>query len=245
MKDVATLKRYYHDNLAATKIRLRKSVSDDNFIRQCVSSIEETEKAANLLSKRLREWYELGNPEFSRQVGHHESFVTLILDKKDVRADDSMGAEWKKGDYEPVIRLAEEIASLYRLRGGQETYLEAKMIAHCPNITAVAGSLIGARLLSHAGTLKRLSQMTASRIQLLGAEKALFRHMKTGSKAPKHGFILQHALVQKAIPKERGRAARALADKIAIAAKVDYFRGEFVGDRLKHELDKRLASIGR
>ncbi len=245
MKDSNFLKKYYAGNLEITKKRLRDSISDDNFIGQCISNIEDIEKAANMLSKRLREWYELKNPEFSRDVGSHESFVRLIIEGKEARSRDSMGVELDRTDYEPIMRLAREIASLYSLRDKQEAYLEKKMRSHCPNITEVAGSLLGARLLSHAGSLRKLSIMTASKIQLIGAEKALFRHMRTGAKAPKHGIILHHPLLQNAKAGQRGKAARALADKIAIAAKVDYFKGEFVGSRLKAELEKKITAIER
>jgi len=95
-----------------------------------------------------------------------------------------------------------------------------------------------AKLIALAGNLKKLVEFPSSTIQLLGAEKALFRHMRTGAKAPKHGIIHEHPIVSKA--KEKGKAARAVADKISLAVKVDYFKGKFIGDKLRKELEEKF-----
>jgi nucleolar protein 56 len=110
----------------------------------------------------------------------------------------------------------------------------------CPNIKAVCDVMVAASLIEHAGSLKRLSILPSSTIQILGAEKALFRHMKTGAKPPKHGIIVNHSLIAKSPDKMHGKIARAVADKISIAAKVDYFQGKFIGDKLRKELDEKF-----
>ncbi len=232
--------RYYYRNIRDTRQKLKESVSDDNLIIQCICSIDDIDRASNLLVKRLREWYGLESPEFSRDVTDNEKFAELIAAGKDKKVKGSMGADLTKKDNNAINELASGIHSLYSLRSMQEKYLQEMMKKTCPNLEAVAGTMVGARLLAHAGSLKRLSMLTAPTIQLLGAEKALFRHMRTGSKAPKHGIILLHPILQSAPAKSRGKAARALSDKISIAAKVDYFKGKFIGDKLKKELDKRL-----
>jgi nucleolar protein 56 len=235
-------------NLQRTKVGVRGSVNDDLLIIQAINNIDEINKAVNLLSKRLREWYELYNPEFSKSLDSHEAFVNLILEKdKDtllsevgLKNEQSMGADLKDSDLAAVKNLAEEIKLLFGLKEKQEKYLESVMLVYCPNLTAIAGHLIAAKLLEHAGSLEKLAGYPSSTVQLLGAEKALFRHMKTGSKCPKYGVIFSHYLVAKARMDIRGKVARALADKLSIAAKVDHFRGEFVGDRLRSELEERF-----
>ncbi|MBI5391799.1 ATP-binding protein, partial [Candidatus Woesearchaeota archaeon] len=97
--------------------------------------------------------------------------------------------------------------------------------ALCPNLSTTATSLIGARLISHAGSLKRLAELPSSTVQVLGAEKSLFRHLKTGSKPPRFGVLFQHPLVAEAAENLKGKTARKLASKISIAVKQDYFRG--------------------
>lgn len=108
----------------------------------------------------------------------------------------------------------------------------------CRNLCSLAGKELGLKLISHAGSLKKLASMPSSKIQLLGAEKALFKHLKHGTPSPKHGMIFHHPLVSKA--KNKGKAARLLADKIAIAARIDYFRGKFIGDMLRKQVKEKI-----
>lgn len=229
-----------------TRKKIKESVHDDLLIIQTVSSTEEITKAANLLSRRLREWYELYFPEYSKKVKDNAKFSELILviDKKNMIKEldikDTMGADLSKEDVAAVLSLSSGIQELFKLKKKQEEYLEKVMKRCAPNVTAITGSLIGAKMIAIAGGLKSLSQFPASTVQLLGAEKALFRHMKTGSKSPKYGLLHEHPLV--AISKEKGKAARQLADKISIASKVDYFKGKYVGDRLRKEIEEKIGS---
>lgn len=235
-------------NLLRTKVGVRGSVNDDLLIIQTINSIDETNKVINLLSKRLREWYELYNPEFSKSLDSHEVFVNLILVKgKDellaevgLKNEESMGADLKDVDLAAITSLAEEVKLLFKLKERQEKYLESVMVLYCPNLTAIAGHLIAAKLLEHAGSLEKLAGYPSSTVQLLGAEKALFRHIKTGAKCPKYGVIFSHYLVAKARLDIRGKIARSLADKLSIAAKVDLFKGEFVGDMLRNQLEEKF-----
>ena len=118
-----------------------------------------------------------------------------------------------------------------------------KIIA--PNLTAVAGSNVASKLISLAGNLERLSKFPAPKIQLMGAEVALFRHLQTGAKPPKHGVILEHPLVSSAKKHLKGKIARKLADKISIAAKIDFFKGEFMGEYLLETLKKDIEKLDR
>jgi nucleolar protein 56 len=110
----------------------------------------------------------------------------------------------------------------------------------CPNMLVITGSLIGAKLMDQAGGLKNLMEFPASTIQLLGAEKALFRHMKTGAKSPKFGFLHEHPLISQNPKQIQGKIARTLADKICLAVKVDYFKGEFIGDKLLKKIEDKF-----
>jgi nucleolar protein 56 len=234
--------------LLATRKALSASVTDDNLIIQTVSAIEECDKAGNLLSKRLREWYELYSPEFSKAVGDNEAFARLVLEKsKETQLAEcgvslTMGAPLPETDVEAILTLAASVHALFLERKSLETYLETLMARHCPNMLILAGATIGAKLLREAGSMRRIATIQASTIQLYGAEKALFRHLRSGAKPPKHGFIINHPLVAKAAKQDKGRVARALADKISIACKVDYFKGEPIGASLKAALEKRFAA---
>jgi nucleolar protein 56 len=242
------LGKYYFANLNETKKKVKVSVSADNLIIQTIKNIDDLQKSGNLLCKRLRDWYSLYNPEFSKALEDNKKFTELIIknSKKDllrqigVKESESMGADLPEYDVEEILLVAKQVNSIYTLIDLHERYIEKLMKANCPNMTEVAGHMIGAKLIEHAGSIKKLAGMTSSTVQLLGAEKALFRHMKTGAKTPKHGLIIQHPLVANAKAADRGKAARWLADKITIAVRVDYFKGRFIGDKLKIELEKKL-----
>lgn len=241
------LDKFYSGNLKLTKKLVKESVKPDLLIIQAVNNIGDIDKSINTLSKRLREWYELYNPEFSHSIEKHEKFVELILKKskkellKEVKVTESMGADLPKEDLMPIMELASKIQELFMLREKQEKYLEKSMKKLCPNMLAITGVMIGAKLLAQAGSLKKLALFPASTVQLLGAEKALFRHLKTKSRSPKYGYIHEHPLIAKNKKSIHGKIARALADKIAIAVKVDYFKGKFIGDKLKSMLDKKFG----
>ena len=112
-----------------------------------------------------------------------------------------------------------------------------------PNTKTIAGSLLGARLIAIVGGLMNLAKLPASTMQILGAENALFRSLKTNARPPKHGVIFQHPLIHDGKRWQRGKIARALAGKLSIAARVDAFNGKYAGDELKADLDKRIEEI--
>ena len=120
-----------------------------------------------------------------------------------------------------MAAIFESLTSLFKLKSTQEKYIE-ELMKNCPNIAEVATPLLGAKLITEAHSLKRLSSLPGSTVQILGAEKALFRHIKTGAKAPKFGVIFAHENISQATNK--GQAARKLASAISIAARKDYFR---------------------
>jgi len=230
--------------IVLTKENISRSVSYDNLIIQGINNIDEMHKITNVLTKRLREWFGYYLPEVVHSIDDNEAFVEIILknDKdqlhKKYNIIKSMGGEFSKDDFNIMMNVAERIKSLYVLREDIVEYLETIMKKHSPNLLAVAGATIGAKLIDQAGSLERLSAMPSSTVQLLGAEKALFRHLKTGSKPPKYGYIINHQFISKS--KSKGKAARMLADKISLAVKIDHFKGEFIGDKIKKELEKKV-----
>ena len=239
------------NNLLQTKRAIKNSVTQDNTLVQAAQSISEITKSINLLVKRLREWYGFALPEFVDKTESPEALVnalatmerSALLKKINLKEEESMGAVLKDTDLQPIKELARQLNGLLELKKKQEAYLEKTMASHCPNVHVVAGTAIGAKLLAKAGSLKRLSILPASTVQILGAEKALFRHLRTGARPPKYGLIFEHDLVGKLDKKNRGKMARCLADKISIAAKVDYFKGKFVGEQLKKLVEKRCSEL--
>ena len=205
--------------LIETKSNIAKSVGKDHLLSQAVAAITELDKVINSLTTRLREWYGLYNPESSHRHTDYEYFVTAVI--ADVKEKTEMGGILSDNDVAQLTRYAQKIQSLIAEKQDLINYIESTMSTFCPHLLTAAGTLIGAKLIAQKGTLRELAFMPSSTIQLLGAEKALFRHLKTKSRSPKYGYIMHHPSVMQA--QNKGKAARQLANKIAKAAKQDYF----------------------
>ncbi|MEM0216541.1 MAG: C/D box methylation guide ribonucleoprotein complex aNOP56 subunit [Candidatus Bathyarchaeia archaeon] len=268
VKDYEDLRRWVHAfTIELTKHKVKRAVEKrDLLVAQAIQALDDLDKTTNLFMSRLREWYGIHFPELDRLLEKHETYARLVLNigvrsqytleglikeglpspkAKQVyeAAQDSMGADLSDGDLMQIQALARNILALYELRDQLEKYIDEAMEGVAPNIKAVTGSLLGARLIALAGSLENLAKMPASTIQVLGAEKALFRSLKTGSRPPKHGIIFQHPYLHDAKKWQRGKIARAMAGKIAIAARADLFGGRFIGDELRAELEKRVEEI--
>merc|ERR1711871_1070611 len=125
-------------------------------------------------------------------------------------------------------------------------YLEDKMSTVAPNLSALIGEIIGARLISHAGSLTNLAKYPATTVQILGAEKALFRALKTKGNTPKYGLIFHSSFIGRAQQKNKGRISRYLANKCSIASRIDCFSDEattIFGEKLKDQVEERLAFL--
>lgn len=226
-------------NLDLTRKAIRDSVNHDDFIIQTISMIESIDKASNALAKRFREWFAQYDPEREHAIADHETLLQRFLQKPE-REGSVMGGGFPLGDVETLQSLAASISGLYSQRDDLARRLEELMRRHMPNTQCVAGTTIGAKLLAIAGSLERLSRMPSGTVQLLGAETALFRHLRKGSKPPKHGIIYNHQILQQAPKSARGKAARALADALSIAARIDFFGGEYMGEDLLEKIRRKM-----
>jgi nucleolar protein 56 len=230
-------------------------------ITQTVQLLGELDTSLNGLSSRVREWYGLHYPELSRIVRDHQkylSFITEIGDRAQVTqeklvtlglqhrevvgilkgAESSMGAPFKGSELVEIKRLAQQILSLYDYRAKLTEYISILAAEIAPNVSALAGPTLAAKLIEKAGGLRRLAMMPSSTLQILGAEKALYRAIKTKAKPPKHGLIFQHPYVNAAPRGLRGLRARHLAAKLSIAARADAFSGNAIAEQLKKQLDE-------
>jgi len=233
---------------------------------QAVEALDDLDKTLNLFAGRIREWYGLHFPELTRLITNHEAYARLVhslgkrenfseenLSKHDLpkrkisqvvkAAKTSMGADLYDADIEQIQTLCAQFLNLHKARRKIEKYLGEIMKEEAPNISTLTGPILGARLIALAGGLENLAKMPSSTIQVLGAEKALFRSLTTGARPPKHGVLFQHALVHGSKRSMRGRISRALAGKIAIAARTDAFSGSYVADQLKKDLLKKVEEI--
>ena len=263
-KSILSVYKTVSEELIKAKVQTAGG-KDELIIIQVIETLDIIKKSISLLSSRLREWYGLHFPELTDKLVEDNIILAKMVSRLGNRsnysiqnieanfemaekrakvlqklASESMGADI---DLIIVKSYAEQILSLDAFRCELEEYLDTLMMNVAPNLTVLIGSLIGAKLISKAGSLKKLAFMPASRIQLLGAEKALYRFLKTGEKRPKHGLIFQWNQIRGSRQNLRGKIARSVAGKLGIASKVDYFGGEYIGDDLSKEIENKIKEI--
>ena len=234
----------------------------DRLLVHTVNSIGELDRSINLLFERLAEWYGVYFPELKLAEPEKYCKNVLMFDRKNLemrtlaevvgeekaeeiiaKAKRSVGGDFGGEDMKGVRALANEIASMHALRNSLDEYQTALVKEMAPNLCYLVEPALAAKLIAQAGGLKRLTTFPASTVQLLGAEKALFRHLKRGTLPPKYGLIFQFPLIGNAQPAHRGKLARALATKLCIATKADAYSHNFIAKKLKEDFDKRAAEI--
>jgi len=257
--------REFAMGLSSSKVT-EVSESPDLHIIQAINSLDEIDKIANGLSSRLREWYGLHFPELDNIIDSINGYSQIVLAGKresltkkvyeeagfpDSKADmiallasKSRGGDISDINLAIVQSIAKQILDFHDLRKKLEAHVELEMQTVAPNLSAILGAAVGARILGKAGSLKKLASMPASTIQIIGAEKALFRSLKTGAQPPKHGLLFQHAMVHAAPRWQRGKIARAIAAKAVIAARVDVY-GEGINKTLLEKLNIRVNEISK
>lgn len=254
----------------------------DTMIVQAIALLDDLDKELNTYAMRVKEWYGWHFPELSRILNDNLAYAKVVgklgmrsnaanADLAEVlpeeietavkaAAEVSMGTEITTEDLDNIQALAEQVVSFTEYRQQLSGYLSARMTAIAPNLTALVGELVGARLIAHAGSLMNLAKSPASTIQILGAEKALFRALKTKHDTPKYGLIYHASLVGQATGKNKGKIARILATKAALGLRVDALadwsaEGEGKGDMVPEDersalgvearikIERRLAAL--
>jgi nucleolar protein 56 len=266
-----TLQEYYtlvHDvTTEFSKARIREaSGRKDLLIVQAVLTLDDLDRTSNLFASRVREWYGYHFPELTEyleknetytnlvaKLGHRSKFTgkTVAKEKGLLRnmeglpsaSKNSIGADFERRDLTPIRSLAETLRRLHDARNIMERYIDETMEDFAPNVRELAGASLGARLIAEVGSLENLAKKSSSTIQIIGAEKALFRSLRTGTRPPKHGLIFQHKQIHQAPRWQRGKIARALAGKLAIAARIDFFREKHEISDLNNEFMDRVAEI--
>lgn len=215
----------------------------DSMVIQAIKMLDDIDKELNVYAMRTKEWYGWHFPEMAktlndnlayarvvRHVGMRDNFKDADLSEilpEDVEAalkasaELSMGVEITEDDLKNAVELADQVIKFTEYRAQLTSYLESRMRAIAPNLTALVGYLVGARLISHAGSVLSLAKAPGSTIQILGAEKALFRALKTKKDTPKYGIMYHSSLVGQATGKNKGKIARMLSAKVALGLRVD------------------------
>merc|ERR1711972_301569 len=237
-----------------------------------IALLDNLDKNINTFSMRVREWYAWHFPELAKIVTDNIAYakvarVIRVRDNYNGEASEelteacgseevaeeivkalkmSMGQDIVDMDMQNIDHFAMEVIKLAAMRTSLHDYLKAKMDIVAPNLCALIGEIIGARLISHAGSLTNLAKYPASTVQILGAEKALFRALKTKGNTPKYGLIFHSTFIGRAQAKNKGRISRYLANKCSIASRIDCFSDEATtvfGEQLRDQVEERLTFL--
>jgi nucleolar protein 56 len=264
-QDAMQALREFAINLSSSRVK-EASEKLDLHIIQSINALDELDKIINTVGARMREWYGLHFPELDNLVsslvvyaqivskaGLRENIVVEILQsiglpEKKIEvildaAKRSKGGDMTLENLANIKRLADEVIAQSDLRRMLADHIEIAMESVAPNVKELLTAAVGARIISKAGSLARLATLPASTIQILGAEKALFRALKTGARPPKHGLLFQHPLIHSAPKWQRGKIARAVASKVAIAARIDYYRHNGKDNTVYGKLKIRIDEI--
>jgi nucleolar protein 56 len=241
----------------------------DKHIIQAIALLDQMDKDLNTFSMRVREWYSWHFPELVKIVNDNVIYARLCLaiqNKETLNEDSleeleeltgdgvkaqqildasqvSMGQEIGELDMINITKFASRVVDLHKYRADLHRYLSTKMLKVAPNLSTLIGEMVGARLISHAGSLTSLAKYPASTVQILGAEKALFRALKTKGNTPKYGLIFHSSFIGRASQKNKGRISRYLANKASIASRIDSFSdspSSLYGLKLREQVEERL-----
>jgi len=236
--------------IRAAKSRISGTDTDDVRIVHAVEALDDIDKNVNELSERLLEWYGMYFPELELTGEPLARFVMAFGSRANVpedhqlfdKASKSMGSEISFADEELLRAFASNLCGLYDTRRQIESYIVTGMGSLAPNLTDIAGGLLGARLISIAGSLEKLAAFPSSTVQVIGANRALFKHLRSNTPSPKHGIIFNNVIIKNAPWWQRGKLARAFAAKISLAARTDFYSGE-KDPSIKEQLEKKLTAI--
>ncbi|CAF4838813.1 unnamed protein product [Pieris macdunnoughi] len=241
----------------------------DNMIIQSIALLDQLDKDVNTFSMRIREWYSYHFPELVAIVPDNHLYTKCaeyVKDRKSLTEESleplteilgdsekaqaiidaskmSMGMDISPVDLINIQMFAGRVVSLSNYRKQISEYLHTKMNSVAPNLTTLIGDQVGARLISKAGSLTNLAKYPASTLQILGAEKALFRALKTRSNTPKYGLLYHSTFIGRAGLKNKGRISRYLANKCSIASRIDCFsenQTTVFGEKLRQQVEDRL-----
>jgi nucleolar protein 56 len=257
---------------AYSRAKVKFSVQkNDNHVIQAIAILDHLDKAVNTFTMRVREWYSWHFPELIKIVSDNITYAKLaiFIGNKTTLTDDklhdlaaiveddetiakniiaaarvSMGRDISEADMEHVINFAQRTVKLAACRKSMQGYLVTKMGIVAPNLAILIGETVAARLISKAGSLTNLAKFPASTVQILGAEKALFRALKTKGNTPKYGLIYHSSFIGRAGTKNKGRVSRFLANKCSIASRIDCFSSvptTKFGEALREQVEERLA----
>ena len=241
----------------------------DKIVIFLVRILDELEKELNIYSQRLKEWYSWHFPELFSIISDnlllakvisrfetrekldvtnlHDLLSTDLIDKMIEASEISLGVRIHEDDLACILSLCSQIIFFFNFKNQLQQYLKNRMYKVAPNLTAITGEKVGAKLILHAGSILNLAKCHASKIQIFGAEKALFRAIKSKTNTPKYGFIFNINCLNKADKRIKGKIGRILSAKIALSSRIDALGetkyGGSVGVKNRIVVEKKIKQL--
>jgi len=238
--------------ISQTREEIESSVEKDQLLVKAVKQLDQLERDIRNQVERLRDWYGVHFPELEQEITEDDRFVDILekygVEKSEIKpfsqmAQKSTGSDLSEQDRNLIENSVSTIASMKSLRDDIEDYVEEGAREEFQNLSVLLGPVLATRLVALAGGLEELAKKPASTVQMLGAEKALFRHLHGEGSSPKHGVLFHHRFVKNLPEEKRGKMARFLANKSVMAARIDQYGDEDKSEKLRKEIENQYDEL--
>ena len=238
--------------ISQTREEIESSVEKDQLLVKAVKQLDQLERDIRDQVERLRDWYGVHFPELEQEITEDDRFVDILekygveknnIEPFDQMAEKSTGSDLSEQDRELIENSVSTIASMKDLRDEIEVYVKEGAQEEFQNLSVLLGPVLATRLVALAGGLEELAKKPASTVQMLGAEKALFRHLHGEGSSPKHGVLFHHRFVKDLPEDERGKMARFLANKSVMAARIDQYGDEDKSEKLRQKIEDKYEEL--
>lgn len=233
------------------KKQLTSEIDDDKIIVKAIKLLEQRTENLHKEAQRFRDWYALHFPELEREIDEDQELVRILSEETDREkmtsfeslAETSKGKKMAEEDLEFLREEAEKLSEGFERREDLEEYIEEKVKATSPNTSRLLGPILTAKIIALSGSLEDLAKSPSSTVQMLGAEKALFRFMSGDGSPPKHGVLFEHRFVGSLPEDTRGKMSRFMANKTVMAARLDLYGDKMKGNELREEAREKYEEL--
>jgi len=237
--------------LEQAKEELTSEADQEELMVKAVKYLETLDQEMASRIDKYRDWYSLHFPELEDEILENKEFIKILskeTNKKQIKgfeelAKDSKGKQLREKDHEILMNIAKDIKNNIEASEQLEEYIGNIAEEEMPNLSGILGNVLAAKIVYLAGGLDNLAKKPSSTVQMLGAEKALFRHLREGGKPPKHGILFEHEFVKELPDSKRGKMARFIANKTVMAARLDNFGDKNKVDEYSKEISEKYLEL--
>ena len=238
--------------ISRTREELEEEVDRDQLLVKNIKQHDTLQQNIRNQLESLRDLYQIHFPELEDEITDDEQFIDILekygvessgIDPFSEMAEKSAGSQITEKDRKLIEQSVETVSAMMQLRDDLQEYIREEAQEEFRNLSTLLGPLLATRIVSLAGGLEELARKPASTVQMLGAEKALFRHLKGNGAPPKHGIIFEHRFVKDLPEEKRGKMARFMANKAVMAARIDQYGTENKSSKLNNEIEEKYSEL--